>query len=174
VEPEVTGPHLIREVHWDLAYQLGNLWLAVTRAGGAVDFPPDGPELDVRVAANLEVVEVAAGRAHLLALGQGDEMVGTVFVVPGKLAISRHRAEVRRLMVAPRLQGRGCGGRLLDAAVAHARSMRMERLRLSCRSGTGLPEFYAAQGWTEVGRWPDGLLIAPGDYRDEVLFQREL
>lgn len=174
MEAPVTGPHLIREVHPDLAYQLGNLWLAVTRAGGAVDFPADGPELDIRVAANLEIVEVAAGRAHLLALGQGSEVVGTVFVVPGKLAIAQHRAELRRLMVAPRLQRRGCGARLLDAAVAHARSLRMERLRLSARSGTGLPEFYTARGFSEVGRWPNGLLVGPGDYRDEVLFQREL
>jgi GNAT superfamily N-acetyltransferase len=72
------------------------------------------------------------------------------------------------------LHRRGCGQRLLDAAVAHARSLRLEALRLSARLGTGLPEFYAARGWTEVGRWPGGVRLAPGDDRDEVLFQRVL
>ncbi len=74
---------------------------------------PDAPELDVRVAANLAVAEVRVGRAHLLALGQGSAVVGTVFVVPGTVAVSRHRADVRRLMVlkvwitdAPVLTGR--------------------------------------------------------------------
>lgn len=173
-EPPVTGPHLVREVHGELAYQLGNLWLAVTRAGGAVDFVPDTPELDVRVAANRAVAEVRSGLAHLLALGQGPELVGTVFVVPGALTVGRHRGDVRRLMVLPRLQGRGGGGRLLDAAVTHARSLRLDRLRLSARSGTGLPEYYAARGWTEVGRWPGAVRLAPGEDRDEVLFQRLL
>jgi GNAT superfamily N-acetyltransferase len=161
-------------VHPDLAYQLGNLWLEVTRAGGAVDFAPDAPELDIRVAANREVIELAAGRLHLLALGQHGRVVGTAFLVPGALAISSHRADIRRLMVTPRLQRRGHGRWLLDAAVAHGRSLGLERLRLSARSGTGLPEFYTACGWTEVGRWPRGIRVAPGDYRDEVHFQREL
>jgi hypothetical protein len=40
-EPFVSGPHLVHEVHPEMGTALGTLWLAVTRAGGAVGFPSD-------------------------------------------------------------------------------------------------------------------------------------
>jgi acetyltransferase len=170
----VIGPHLVREPNRDLDYRLGNLWLAVTRDGGAVGFAPDAPEVQVRVAAHRALAAVRVGREHLLAMGTGPDLVGTVFVAPGDADVTRHRGMVTRLMVHPGTQGQGLGGRLLDAAVAHGRSLGLERLLLSARSGTGLEGFYAARGWTEVGRWPGCLRVAPGDDRDEVWFQRVL
>jgi GNAT superfamily N-acetyltransferase len=170
----VIGPHLVREPHRDLDYRLGDLWLAVTRDGGAVEFAPDAPEVDVRVAAHRAVTAIRAGREHLLAMGTGPDLVGTVFVVPGESDVVRHRGTVTRLMVHPGARGQGLGGRLLDAAVAYSRSLGLERLLLSVHSGTGLEGCYAARGWTEVGRWPGCVRVAPGDDRDEVWFQRVL
>jgi len=40
----------------------------------------------------------------------------------------------------------------------------LERLLLSVHSGTGLEGCYAARGWTEVGRWPGCVRVAPGDH----------
>ncbi len=169
--PPVTGPHLIREVHPGLAGAVGSLWLAVTRAGGAIGFTRDAPEPAVRAAAEVAVGDVRAGFEHLLALGSGQAVVGTVSVVPGPSRVSAHRGTVVRLMVHPDLHGRGWGGRLLDAVVAHSRSLGLEQLLLSARSGTPLPAYYAARGWTEVGRWPGAVRVGPGDDRDEVWFQ---
>lgn len=157
------------------ARALGTLWTAVTRAGGAVGFPPDAPEPDVRALAEATVAEVRAGALHLLALHLGgDELVGTVFLQPGRGPVVAHRATVIRLMVRPDLQGRGLGGRLLDAAVDRAAELGLAQLILSARGGTGLPEWYAARGWTEVGRFPAALRLGPGDVRDEHWFQREI
>ncbi|MEU7817989.1 GNAT family N-acetyltransferase [Pseudonocardia sp. NPDC049154] len=157
------------------ATALGTLWTVVTRAGGAVGFPPDAPETDVRALAEATVAEVRAGTLHLLALHQGgDELVGTVFLQPGRGPVVAHRATVIRLMVRPDLQGRGLGGRLLDAAVTRAAELGLAQLILSARGGTGLPAWYAARGWTEVGRVPGALRLGPGDVRDEHWFQREI
>ena len=164
----------MREVHRGLADALGTLWVAVSRAGGAVDFTEHVAESTVRAAAEAAVREVDAGTTDLLALGLGQSVVGTVFVTPGVQAVIAHRGVVGRLMVHPTLWGQGWGARLLDAAVSHARSMRLEQLLLSARSGTGLPEYYAARGWTEVGRWPRAVRVDTDDYRDEVWFQRLL
>lgn len=37
------------------------------------------------------------------------------------------------------------------------------------RGGLGLERFYAAAGYKEVGRVPDGLRLAADDYRDDIM-----
>ena len=95
--------------------------------------------------------EVVAGRQHLIAAGDLD---GVVFLRPGTGPRVAHRADVLRLMVHPSAQGRGLGGRLLDAAVDHARGLGLEQLLLSARGGTTLPESYTRLGWAPVGVFP--------------------
>ncbi|QJY47152.1 GNAT family N-acetyltransferase [Pseudonocardia broussonetiae] len=154
--------------------QLHRLWLAVSRAGGAVNFLTDSPESEIRTAAEAAVAEVRSGELALLTLDDGPALVGTVFLRPGTGPRMTHRADVVRLMVDPGLQGRGWGGALLDAAAAHARRLGLRQLRLSTRGGTALPAFYAARGWTEVGVFPDALQLHPGEFRDEHWFQLAL
>ncbi len=52
--------------------------------------------------------------------------------------------------------------------------MGMERLRLTARAGLGLGASTGRAGWTEVGRWPSALRVAPGDDRDEILMSLAL
>jgi acetyltransferase len=152
---------------------LASLWVAVTRAGGAVGFEPGAPEEEIRAAAERAVGDVRAERQQLIVIGTDHTLAGTVFLSRG-MGVQAHRADVVRLMVRPDLQGRGWGRRLLDAAVAHAAALGVEQLRLSVRGGTDLPEFYRRLGWTEVGVFPDALRLGPGDMRDEIWFQRRL
>ena len=168
------GPRLVPEVGPDTAASLGELWTAVTRAGGAVGFAADAPDDDIRAAAERVVGDVQEGRERLIALGSDDDLLGTVFLRPGPNATRRHRADVKRLMVHPDLQGRGWGTALLDAAVAHAMALGLKQLLLSARGGTTLPGYYAKLGWTPVGVFPDALWIGPDDLRDEHWFQLRL
>jgi acetyltransferase len=156
------------------AAALGTLWTAVTRAGGAVGFPADAPEEEIRLQAEHAVAEVGAGRAEMIVIEAGDALAGTVFLRPGAGPLAAHRAEVVRLMVDPRLQGRGWGRTLLAAAVARGRALGLEQLLLSTRGGTSLPDFYRGQGWAAVGVWPGALWIGPGDVRDLHWFQLRL
>jgi acetyltransferase len=146
----------------------------VVRSGGAVGFPPDAPEPDVRAAAVRAADDVATGRLDLLVLTWGQALAGTVFLRRGSGTVVAHRAEVLRLMVRPDLRGRGVGGLLLDAAAAHARGLGLSQLLLSTRGGTFLPAYYTDRGWTEVGRFPEALHVGPEDVRDEHWFQLRL
>lgn len=56
------------------------------------------------------------------------------------------------------------------AAVADAgRAMEgIESLRLSCRGGLGLEDFYTSCGYREAGRVPRAIKVADDDFRDDV------
>ena len=55
-----------------------------------------------------------------------------------------------------------------------AREAGVELVTLDYRGGTGLGEFYTRYGYTEVGRVPGGVRVAPGDDRDGVIMARSL
>jgi GNAT superfamily N-acetyltransferase len=164
----------VRETGPELAAALGALWVAVTRAGGAVGFEPASAEADIRAAADHVVAEVAAGREIMLALGDAAAPTGVVFLRPGTQSTTEHRADLLRLMVHPDQQGGGLGRTLVDAAVAESRALGLETLLLSARGGTTLPDFYTRLGWTAVGVWRGSVKLAGGERRDEHWFQLHL
>ncbi|TCK21036.1 GNAT family N-acetyltransferase [Pseudonocardia endophytica] len=155
------------------AHALGTLWIAVTEAGGAVDFVPGWPEHEIRAQAEELIAAVRAGRSRMIVVGDPSDPDGTVFVTPGT-GITAHRGEVGRLMVRPDLQGHGLGTVLLDAAVAEGTAMGLEQLTLGARGGTSLPEFYRSRGWELTGVLPNGVRLSAGDARDVHLFHRAL
>jgi acetyltransferase len=171
-DPVVSKPQHVAEPAPDADVELGTLWLAVTRAGGAVGFRPDSPESEIRAAAVDVIDQVRAGRQQMFNVRSSDVLGGAVFLRPGVGAVVAHRAEVLRLMVRPDLRGRGLGRELLAAAVDHAAGLGLEQLFLSARGGTTLPSFYSKLGWTQVGVFPRALRLGPDDIRDEYWFSR--
>ena len=55
-----------------------------------------------------------------------------------------------------------------------AREPRLEFLHLGARGGTGVDAFYRGLGYTEVGRVPGAIRVAPGDDREEILLVHRL
>jgi GNAT superfamily N-acetyltransferase len=153
------------------AHALGSLWIAVTEAGGAVDFVPGWPEAEIRDLAEELIAAVRAGRSRMIAVGDPADPDGTVFVTRGT-GIMAHRGDVGRLMVRPDRQGRGLGTVLLDAAVAEGAAMGLELLTLGARGGTSLPGFYRGRGWEPTGVIPGGVRLSADDARDVHLFHR--
>ena len=90
------------------------------------------------------------------------------------MPLVRHWAWFKRLMVLPSLQGRGIGRVLTAAAIDAGRQLQLEQLYLTCRSDTGLSEYYNGLGWREVGRMPRNLRLADGSYRDEIYMVYDL
>ena len=153
------------------AHALGTLWIAVTEAGGAVDFVPGWPEREIRDLADELIAAVRAGRSRMIVIGDPADPDGTVFVTPGT-GITAHRGDVGRLMVRPDLQGRGLGTVLLDAAVTEGAALGLELLTLGARGGTSLPGFYRSRGWEATGVIPRGVRLSADDARDVHLFHR--
>jgi GNAT superfamily N-acetyltransferase len=170
---EITGPEQLTDVPAAFEDDLAGLWLRASDAGGAVGFGIEFDPADVVAAAKRNADLARAGSARFITLRRADELVGVVKLEPGD-SVTAHRGMLKLLMVDPSLQSRGWGRKLVDACIALAADLGLEQLYLSARSRTGLEEYYTALGWTEVGRYPGGVRVAPGDDRDEVWFFRSL
>ena len=88
--------------------------------------------------------------------------------------LRQHWAAVVRVQVHPSRQGTGLGRVLMDGVHDIARSRGWEFLTLTVRDGTGTEAFYQRLGYTEYGRLPGAIRVAPGDDRDEILLVRRL
>ncbi|MDR7300976.1 GNAT family N-acetyltransferase [Haloactinomyces albus] len=176
-DPEfISGPHRVDQPHPDMPQALADLLGRVTVAGGATGFTTT-TELETITAVAQGIVDDLSQRPkrrHVLTAGQERALAGAVVLRPGELPVNRHRGEVEWLLVDPDLQDRGLGKQLLDAAAVHAQALGLTQLSLSTRSGQGLEDFYAAQGWVERGRWPAALRVGEDDSRDQIWFTRDL
>jgi GNAT superfamily N-acetyltransferase len=144
-------------------------WTDVTNAGGAVGFVPPVSQDDVAPVLDRMLEGIEAGRDVLALLTVDDETAGFATLVGSSSPLRRHWATVLRVQVHPSRQGGGLGRVLMNGVHEIARSRGWEFLYLSARGGTGVDGFYQALGYTEVGRLPGAIRVAPGDDRDEIL-----
>ncbi|MEU9735686.1 GNAT family N-acetyltransferase [Streptomyces sp. NPDC048002] len=147
------------------------LWADVSNAGGSVGFvPPVTPEA-IRPELLKHLTAMTEGRTRLLVGHDEDgQVAATAFLTFNTHRLMTHWVWLYTVMVHPRHQGRGYGRDLMSAAAEAARRFDgIEAIRLTCRGGQGLENFYGSCGYKEVGRIPDAIRVAPGDDRDDVI-----
>ncbi|MBG0827612.1 GNAT family N-acetyltransferase [Planomonospora sp. ID67723] len=167
----VTDPELTPE----LVDELVEVWTDVSNAGGAVGFVPPVNTADVRPTAERSFARCDGGPDHLLVGFDPDGRVACWLMMGDTGSPLRsHWRWLLRVMVHPKHQGQGYGARLLRAADDAARALGLEALHLTVRGGTGTERFYAGLGYTEVGRAPGAIRVAPGDDRDEIYMMKRI
>ncbi|OJF10965.1 GNAT family N-acetyltransferase [Couchioplanes caeruleus] len=152
----------------DLRERIVRLWTDVTNAGGPIGFVAPVTVDDVRPMAEATFAGVEAGVDRLLVGMDGAEPVAVLFIVDNRFDLKAHWRVLKRVMVLPGSQGRGYGAALMREAEAVGRAMRLTGLQVTVRDGHGLDAFYAKLGYTETGRVPGALRVAPDDDRDEL------
>ncbi|WP_432174490.1 N-acetyltransferase family protein [Streptomyces sp. Tue6028] len=156
--------------------ELLDLWVDVTNAGGSVGFVPPVARDDIRPELLKHLVAMVEGRTRLL-VGRDEDgtVAATAFLTHNTHRLMRHWVWLYTVMVHPRHQGKGYGRDLLAAAEDAASGLDgVEAIRLTCRGGLGLENFYASCGYKEVGRVPEAIRVAPGDDRDDITMLRPL
>jgi GNAT superfamily N-acetyltransferase len=153
----------------ELREQVIELWVSVTNAGGAVGFVPPVTTEDVLPTAEAAFAGVSSGDDHLLAGFAGHRLVALLFVAGNGHHLKSHWRTLKRVMVAPGSQGKGYGAALMREAADLGRRLGLAGLQVTVRAGMGTERFYAGLGYSEVGRLPGVLRVAPGDDRDEIL-----
>lgn len=105
----------------------------------------------------------------------GAQLVGMVGVVRGGQVKRRHRAGIWGMYVSPRARERGAGRRLLEAAIAVARSWPgVEQVHLSVtETSMEAWRLYESAGFREWGREPRSVLWE-GRYVEEIHMMLEV
>ncbi|MER5929046.1 GNAT family N-acetyltransferase [Streptomyces sp. NPDC002054] len=158
----------------EIREQLIDCWTAVVNTGGAViaadlPMPPVGAA-DVSPVVDRLAAALDPDRSRLLLATVGGRLAGWLLVRRDPHPLIAHCGVVHHVQTHPRFRRQGIGAALMERVRLLAREeMGLERLQLSARAGLGLEEFYLRLGWTEVGRWPGALRVAPGDDRDDIL-----
>ncbi|WP_330290405.1 GNAT family N-acetyltransferase [Streptomyces sp. NBC_00576] len=148
-----------------------DLWTDVTNAGGAVGFVAPVTRDEIRPELAKQLVTLAAGDSRLL-VGHDAEgrVAATAFLTFNTHRLRTHWLWVYTVMVHPGHQGKGYGRDLMAAVADAARGLDgIEAIRLGCRGGLGLEDFYGSCGYKEVGRVPGAIRVGPGDDRDDIM-----
>jgi len=170
-EAEVRAVSTVDEA---LRRELLTCWTDVTNAGGAVGFVPPVTEDDVVPLLDKLLDGVHSGRDVLALLTVDGKTAGFASVVGSLSPLRLHWGTVLRVQVHPSHQGHGLGRVLMGGVHEIARARGWEFLRLTARGGTGVDAFYRRLGYTEVGRVPGAIRVAPGDDREEILLVHRL
>jgi GNAT superfamily N-acetyltransferase len=157
-----------------LRQELLTCWTDVTNAGGAVGFVAPVTEDDVAPVLDRLLDGVRSGRDVLAVLAVDGATAGFAALVGSSSPLRRHWATVLRVQVHPSRQGQGLGRVLMAGVHDIARDRGLEFLHLGARGGTGIDGFYRGLGYTEVGRVPGAIRVAPGDDRAEILLVHRL
>ncbi|MGV9266294.1 N-acetyltransferase family protein [Kitasatospora sp. NPDC003701] len=161
----------------DLRSDIVRLWTDVTNAGGAVGFVAPVTADEVWKTADAQFDGVAPNGPDRLLIAHEREsgrLAALLFFDSMRFGPMDHWRMLKRVMVHPDFQGRGYGAELMAEAERVARAWGLEGLRLTLRGGLGLETFYGRCGYTEVGRVPAAIRVAPGDDRDDVTMWLDL
>ncbi len=151
------------------------MWVAVNDAGGAVGFVPGATAEDVAPVLDRYIARMEQEGVVCVALNSPmGELLGFGFVVGSTGMLMGHGASLERVMTDPERRGANLGALLMAGLHRAARARGVELVTLDYRGGTGLGEFYTRYGYTEVGRVPGAIRVAPGDERDGVIMARAL
>ncbi|MFG2820753.1 GNAT family N-acetyltransferase [Kitasatospora sp. NPDC048365] len=161
----------------ELRAEIVSLWADVSNAGGAVGFVPPVTEDEVWITAEKQFAGLGPGQPDRLLIGiepESGRVAALVFFESMRFNLMDHWRMLKRVMVHPGFQGRGYGAELLAEAERVARGWGLAGLRLTLRGGHGLEKFYGRSGYTEAGRVPGAIRVAPGDERDDVTMWLDL
>ncbi|WP_327065259.1 GNAT family N-acetyltransferase [Kitasatospora sp. NBC_01302] len=161
----------------ELRESMVRLWTDASNADGAVGFVAPVTAAEVRTAAGKNLAGVGPGLPdRLLVAHEADSgrLAGFLFFEDLRFAPMDHWRMLKAVMVHPDFQGLGYGRELMAEAARIARDWKLSGLRLTARGGHGLETFYGRCGYTEIGRAPRAIRVAPGDERDEVTMWLDL
>lgn len=143
-------------------------------SGGSLGFLPPLSAADARAYWRSLVPEIERGSRLLFVAFLGARLVGSVQLALSPWTSSPHRAEVQKLFVATRLQGRGIGTALIAAAHDAARGRGRSLLVLNTRLGDPAEHFYRAHGYQVAGVTPGYTIGTGGERYGNVAMYREL
>ena len=118
--------------------------------------------------------QAARGERVVIAAWLDGMLAGSVVVDLAQPENQRHRAEFKKLMVAPAARRRGLARRLLREAEAAASEAGRDMLSLAAQQGSDAERLYRSEGWICGGTMPDFSRAADGTREAASLFWKRV
>lgn len=158
----------------DALAELAALLHDCVQAGASVSFLSGFTFAEARAFYESLLPEIERGTRVLLAAYEGEELAGSVQLVHAWQPNSLHRAEVAKLVVQPRMRGRGIGRALMERLEEEARAAGKTLLVLDAVSGGAADRLYERLGWTRLGVVPGYALDPAGRPEDAAFLYKRL
>lgn len=143
-------PRLAEEIE-----MMGAVLHACVHAGASVSFVLPFSREDANAFWNLKVLPaVRSGTCRVVVARDAGQIVGTVQLDLATPPNQPHRAEVRKLLVHPRVRRRGLARALMLAIEEQARKCHRSLLTLDTVTGGFAEPLYASMGYIKVGVIP--------------------
>jgi acetyltransferase len=120
------------------------------------------------------VLSSSSLRAIILIARDAAGIVGTVQMQPAWAPNQPHRADIAKLIVHRRAQGRGIARALMAAIEREAIAAGFTLLLLDTCRGGAAERLYASTGWVRVGEVPGFALNPDGSECDTVFYFKQL
>lgn len=132
-----------------------------------------GEEVDRPLADREELLSRGEAGEHVTfgAFDDGGRLMGVAAVSRGTNRKARHRAVIWGMYVGPEARGRGAGRALLEAIVAHVRTLDgVDRLVLAVTVGNDAARaLYASFGFVPYGVEPDAYRLGGQSWNSELM-----
>jgi GNAT superfamily N-acetyltransferase len=163
----------VRESSSDVIDALAALLMDAVESNAGISFMSDLTTDHARVWWR-ELLSKSDSRTVVLAASDDDGIVGTVQLQRAWPPNQPHRADVAKLIVHRRAQGRGIARALMHEIERHARDEGLTLLMLDTCKGGAAEQLYLSLEWIPVGVVPNFALNPDGSWCDTVFFYKQL
>jgi GNAT superfamily N-acetyltransferase len=143
-------------------------------AGGNLSFRAPLPKEKAAAYMRRVASQAARGERILFSAWSDGILAGSVTLDLALPDNQRHRAEIKKLMVAPQARRRGLASALLRQAETAASDAGRGILTLATHVGGEAEQLYAAEGWQRGGSMPDYTRTADGTPEAVVFFWKAI
>ena len=158
----------------DFSFPFAKLLHEATQLGASMGFLETTPESVLLSYWENLLREVRCGTAKIIYALSDSRIVGVIAVALEQNPNARHRAELKKLIVAESARGQGIATKLLDLAEMEARLSGRTLLVLDTETDSGADSLYRKLGWVEVGQIPNHSALPNGELRPTTLFYKEI
>lgn len=154
--------------------QLAAIMVAAVAGGASIGFMAGYGQIEAEHWWRARFAAARVAEIIILVAEDGDGVTGTVTLVPATMPNQLHRADVAKMMVAPRARRLGVGAALLAAVEDLARRLGRTTLVLDTISGSDAARLYERGGWERVGEIPAYALMPDGAMAPTTYYSKRL
>ncbi|MEI8222395.1 MAG: GNAT family N-acetyltransferase [Actinomycetes bacterium] len=169
--------HVLNSSHEELedfSLPFAKLLYEAVQSGASMGYLLETPLSELEAFWSSILSDVSHGNAKIVYAQEERVPIGVVVLAFEKNPNAKHRAEVKKLIVAREKQGLGVGKKLLSLLEMEARMSEKSLLILDTETDSVADSLYQSLQWTRLGEMPSHSASPNGELRPTTFYFKEL